>query len=107
MLQLKDLRVSQSEEPCIGLIPENSIESSLQSSLPYISIHMVCASYCASYPKVPCVRHEVNIWYICCMILLLLEPSMFFHVSCDWVMLSLTLTLSSKNRNYENKLKRK
>jgi len=40
---------------------ENSIESSLQSSLPYIPIHMVCANYCVSYPKVLCIRHEVNI----------------------------------------------
>ena len=28
MLQLKDLRVGQWEEPCIGLTQENSIESS-------------------------------------------------------------------------------
>ena len=36
MLQLKDLRVSQWEESCIGLTQENSIESSVQDSLPYI-----------------------------------------------------------------------
>ena len=75
----------------LGLTQENSIESSLQSSLPYIPINIVYASYCASYPKVSCVRHEVNMWFICCITLLLLEPSMFFHASCD-------LTLSSKNR---------
>jgi len=34
MLQLKDLRVGQWEEPCIGLTQENSIESSVQDSLP-------------------------------------------------------------------------
>ena len=55
---------------------------------------MVYASYCASYPKVLCVRYEVNIWFTCCMTSLLLELSIFFHVfhaSCD-------LTSSSKNR---------
>ena len=36
LLQLKDLRVGQWEEPCIGLTQENSIESSVQDSLPYI-----------------------------------------------------------------------
>ena len=36
MLQLKDLRVGQWEEPCIGLTQENLIESSVQDSLPYI-----------------------------------------------------------------------
>ena len=51
---------------------------------------MVCASYCASYPKVPCVRYEINMQFTCCMTSLLLEPSMFFYASCD-------LTLSSKN----------
>ena len=59
---------------------------------------MVHASYYASYPKVPCVRHEVNMWCTCCIISLLLEPSIFFYISCDRVMSSLTLTLSSKNR---------
>jgi len=36
MLQLKDLRVGQWEEPCIRLTQENSIENSVQDSLPYI-----------------------------------------------------------------------
>ena len=31
---------------------------------------MVCARYFAPYPKWPCIRHEINIWYLCCMILL-------------------------------------
>jgi len=30
---------------------ENLIESSLQNSLPYILLQMVCVRYCASYPK--------------------------------------------------------
>ena len=29
---------------------------------------MVHASYCASYPKWPCVKHEANMWCLCCMI---------------------------------------
>ena len=28
---------------------------------------MVRASYCVPYPKPPCVVHEVNMWYPCCM----------------------------------------
>ena len=36
LLQLKDLRVGQWEEPCIGLTQENLIENSVQDSLPYI-----------------------------------------------------------------------
>ena len=66
---------------------ENSIESSLQSSLSYIPIHMVYASYCAFYSKVPCVRYKVNMWYIYCMISLLLESFTSFHVSCDLLLL--------------------
>ena len=30
---------------------ENSIESSVQTSLSYILLQMVCASYCVPYPK--------------------------------------------------------
>ena len=36
LLQLKDLRIGQWEEPYIGLTQENLIESSVQDSLPYI-----------------------------------------------------------------------
>ena len=36
---------------CIGVTQENSIEFLIQSSLPYILFPMVCASYCAPYPK--------------------------------------------------------
>ena len=36
MLQLDDLRVGQQIESYIGLIQENSIENSVQDSLPYI-----------------------------------------------------------------------
>jgi len=48
-------------------IQENSIKSSLQNSLPYILLQIVCASYCAPYPKWPCVKHEANMWCPCCM----------------------------------------
>jgi len=36
MLRIKDLRVGQWKEPCIGLTQENSIENSVQDCLPYI-----------------------------------------------------------------------
>jgi len=36
MLQLKDLRVGQKEEPYIGFIQENSTENSVQDCLSYI-----------------------------------------------------------------------
>ena len=60
---------------------ENLIKSFIQSKLSYIPIQMVCANYCAPYPKQLCTRHEVNMWYTCCMMLLLLKPSTsFFHI---------------------------
>ena len=62
---------------------ENSIESSLQSSLFYISIHIVCASYYVSYSKVLCVRYKVNMQYTYYMTSLFLKPSIFFHALCD------------------------
>ena len=43
LLQLKDLKVGQWEEPCIGFTQENSIENSVQDSLPYIPwTHSLC-----------------------------------------------------------------
>ena len=36
---------------------------------------MVCAHYCAPYPKQPCVVHEVNMWCPCCMTSFVLQPS--------------------------------
>ena len=59
MLQTQDLRVDQEKEPCIGLIQENSIENSVQDGLPFIPIYIVYASYCAPYPKLPCISHVV------------------------------------------------
>ena len=51
LLQSQDLRVSQVKEPCIGFTQENSIESSLQSHLPYIPKLMVHTYYYAAYFK--------------------------------------------------------
>ena len=36
---------------------------------------MVCAYYCAPYPKQPCVVDEVNMWYTCGMTSFALDPS--------------------------------
>jgi len=43
LLQTQVFRVGQVNEPCIGLIQENSIENSVQDSLPYIlNPHSLC-----------------------------------------------------------------
>ena len=43
VLQIQALRVGQVKEPCIGLTQENSIENSIQDSLPYIPwTHGLC-----------------------------------------------------------------
>jgi len=60
---------------------ENSIESSLQNSLPYILLQMVRASYCAPYSKWPCVKHEANMWCPCCMTLLCSRTFYFLLLS--------------------------
>ena len=54
---------------------------------------MVHAHYYAPYPKQLCIVHEVNMWYLCCIMSLVLDPSTLFSASHD-----LTLTLCSKNR---------
>ena len=61
------LKVGYKNNSCIREIQENSIESSLQTSLPYILLQMVHASYCAPYPKWPCVKHEANMWCLYCI----------------------------------------
>ena len=45
------LRVGYKNHSYIRKIQENLIKSSLQTSLPYIPLQMVHASYCAPYPK--------------------------------------------------------
>jgi len=87
MLQLKDLRVGQWEEPCIGLTQENSIESSVQDGLPYIQIPNGLCGLFLTYPKRPYVCLKVNICfthYMMSSFQNLLHPSMR-HVTCDHV----------------------
>ena len=76
--ELKFFGLDKSTNSYIRVIQENLIESSLQNSLPYILLQMVRASYCAPYPKQPCVKHEVNIWSPCCMMLLCSRIFYFF-----------------------------
>ena len=46
MLQLKDLRGGQEEEPCIEFTQENLIEDSIQNCLSYIlKSHGLCNYY--------------------------------------------------------------
>ena len=42
---------------------------------------MVHAHCCVSYPKRPCIAHEVNMWYICYMMTFVLDPSTSFSAS--------------------------
>jgi len=88
------LWVGYKNDSCIRETQENSIEIPLQTSLPYILLLMVCANYCAPYPKQSYVVHEVNMWYPYYMTSLVLDPSTLFSASHD-----LTLTLCSKNGN--------
>ena len=76
LLQLKDLRVGQWEELCIGLTQENSIESSVQDSLPYIQIPNSLCKLFLTHSKQPCVCLKVNMCFTCCM-------TSSFHASCD------------------------
>ena len=97
---------------CIRVTQENSIESSLQSHLPYIPKLMVYAHYYATYSKWLCVRNEVNICCICCMISLLQNLLCSFLVSWPvtmtaWPIITLTLTLDSKNWKLKNKKENK
>jgi len=86
LLWSKVLRIGQKNNSCIWVTQENSIEISLQTSLSFILLPMVCAHYCAPYPKWPCVEHKVNMWYPYCIMLFVLEPStLFFQVL--WPML--------------------
>ena len=77
------LKVGDKNNPCIRVTQENSIEIPLQTSLPYILLPMVHAHYCAPYPKQPYVKYKVNMWYPCCMMSFVLEPSTLFSASCD------------------------
>jgi len=109
VLPIRDLRVGQWKEPCIGLTQENSVENSVQDCLPYIQIPNNLCELFLAYSKWPCVCLKVNIYTICYMISSLSECSTSFHVSCDlWLchlmwpavwqcdLVTLTLTLVLK-----------
>ena len=51
VLQLKDLRVGQQEESCIGLTQKNLIENSVQDCLSYIQIPSGLCKLFLAYPK--------------------------------------------------------
>ena len=121
MLQTQALSVGQVKEPCIGSAQENSIEDSVQESLPYIQMPNGLCELFLTYPKQPYIYLKVHMWFTCCMTSSfqnLLHPSMC-HVTCDcviwcdllcdsviFVTLTLTLVLKIENRSkIKNKIK--
>ena len=95
MLWTKAQSVQAIEQLLYWVTQENSIEFQVQSSLPYILIPLVCANYCAPYPKWPWVIHEANMWCPCCMMSLCSSSFYFILLStiislvttpstCDW-----------------------
>jgi len=75
---LKFLEWDKGQTLILEKTQENSIKSSLQNSIPYILVQMVYAGYCAPYPKLPYVKHEVNMWCPYCMMLLYSRTFYFF-----------------------------
>jgi len=53
------LRVGNKNNPCIRATQENSIENSVQDSLPYIRIPNGSCELFLAYPKLPCILHVV------------------------------------------------
>ena len=112
VLWFKTQRVKSRNNSCIGVTQENSIEFLIQSSLPFILFLMVCASYCAPYPKQPCVVHEASICCPCCMTSLC---SRTFYFLLSRLMISLVTDVTvwlinpnpscSKNRKLKEKRK--
>ena len=114
------LRIGNKNNSYIRETQENSIEFIVQSSLPYILLLMVCAHYCAPYPKWPCVWHEANMCCPCCMMSLysrtfysiLLSPMISLWL-CHWFVTDVTAWLinpnpsCSKNRKWKIKKKKK
>jgi len=95
VLWFKTQSVKSRNNSCIGVTQENSIEFLVQSSLSYILVPMVCANYCAPYPKWPGVLHEVSMCCPCCMMSLCSRTFYFILLSpvislvtmpsnCDW-----------------------
>jgi len=72
------------------VIQENSIKSSLQDSLPYILLQIVCANYCVPYSKWPCVKHEANMW---CSYYMTLFCSRTFYFLLSSSMINVVTTL--------------
>ena len=101
---------------------ENSIEFLVQSSLPYILVPMVCANYCAPYPKWPWVLHEASMCDLCCMISLysssfyfilpspvislVTTPSIFVTDVTAWL-INPNLSCSKNRKLKEKKMKNK
>ena len=114
LLWIKTQRVKSRNNSYIGVTQENSIEFLIQSSLPYILLPMVCASYCAPYPKWPWVWHEASMCCPCCMTSLcsrtfyFLLPSPVISLVTDVTVWLINPNPScSKNRKMKKKTKRK
>ena len=60
------LRVGD-KNPCIRVTQENSIENSVQDSLPYIWIPNGLCELNLAYPKWPCVHLKVDICITHCL----------------------------------------
>ena len=83
----KTLGLVKWEEPCIGFIQENLIETSVQNSLPYIPwTHGPCELF-LPYPKQSCVYLKANMCLIHCMTSSFqnLLCSSLCHMTCDCV----------------------
>ena len=116
------LRVGYKNNSCIREIQKNLIESPLQTSLSYILLQIVHASYCVPYPKWPCVEHKANMWCSYCMMSFCFRT---FYFLLSSPMINVVTTLSdvtdvtvwqitsnpnpqcSKNRKMKNKSKSK
>ena len=65
---------------------------------------MVCANYCAPYPKQPCVVHEANMWYPCYVTSFVLDSPSSFSVSCDPTLTLFVLKIENRKiKQNENK----
>ena len=85
MLQTQALRVRQVKESYIGLTQENSIENSVQDSLPYIQIPNGLCKLFLAYPKQPCICLKINMCFTYCITSSFqnLLPPFMHHVTCD------------------------
>ena len=119
LLRIKNLRVGQWKEPCIGLTQENSIENSVQDYLPYILLPNGPYKLFLAYPKRPCVCLKINMCFTRCMTSFFRT---FYVLLCVMWLVTMSSDVtycmtvwschsnpnpSSKNRIKENKSKRK